>query len=187
MTANAAPERFEVEIDRAGLLRYLRLQGLVTLPPLFLCLGGLFGFIAYLDTLKQMDDPMASVHAVLVLSRIGSGLAIGAAIGFLLHLIFIHRGSHRAAQSLTLRVDGMFLQVIQHGVSREDRKIHFNKINDYTVVDNPLMRRCGVRALTISCAAPHVHGTIFIPGVVDVERIRDLLCSIDRQREDRLT
>lgn len=188
MTTTVTPERFEIEIDRDGLLRYMRLQGLTTLMPLFLFFGGFFGFIACIDALKQLDlvDSPLAAYAMIIVRRVGIGLVIGVVIGGLLYLILIYRGSRRAARSLALRVDGMFLQIVQHGIIHEDRKIHFNKINDYAVVDGPLMRRCGIRGLSISCSTPRANGTILIPGVIDAERIRDLLCTIDRQREDRL-
>jgi membrane protein YdbS with pleckstrin-like domain len=190
VTGNLTPDRFEIEIDRAGLLRYMRLQGLTTWLPIFVFFGGFFGFVACLDTLKhlqQTGEASLETSAILIASRVGIGLAIGAAIGLVVYLLFVHRGSRRAAQALTLRVDGMFLQVIQDGIAREDRKIHFNKISDYAVVDGPLMRRCGIRGLSISCATPRANGTIFIAGIVDAERIRDLLCTIDREREDRVS
>ncbi len=188
--STGVPERFEIDLDRRGLLRYLRLQGLVSWPPIFLFFGGFFGFIACIDAMKQMDhagDTPLYSYMVLIASRVGIGLVIGAAIGVVLYLIFVHWGSHRAAQTLSLRVDGMFLHIISHGLVREDRKIHFNKLNDYAVIDGPLMGRCGIRGLSISSATLRGTGTIFIPGVVDAERIRDLLCTIDREREDRIS
>ncbi len=187
MTPNAVPEQFEIDIDRAGLLRYMRLQGLVTFIPFFLFFGAFFGLVASIDTLKQMDPHTAGAVISVLGSRIGIGLGVGFALGAGLYLMFIHRGSRLSAQSLSLRVDGMFLHIIRDGIIREDRKIHFNKITDYAVIDGPLMRRCGIRALSIACAAMRANSLLVIPGVVDAERIRDLLCVIDREREDRTT
>lgn len=184
--ADTVPDRFEIDIDRDGVRRYLRLSGLVAILPWFLFFGGFLGIVAGVERLEQIPDPTVRESVTLIVSRFGIGLAIGALLGLVLYGLLVHRGSRHAASASTLRVDGMFLHVIQGAVVREDRKIHFNRISDYSVIDGPLMRMCGIRALGITCATTRPNGRIIIPGVIDAERIRDQLCTIDREREDRV-
>jgi hypothetical protein len=181
-----APECFEIEIDRVGLLRYLRRQGLGWVV-VFVAFGVFFGLVAVAEAMEKIHfgEP-ASEQWKIAISRIGMVLVSGSVLGWLAYWVFVHRGSRRAADGLRLRVDGMYLHIINEGLVRVDRKIHFNKVTDYAVIDGPVLRHCGIRALSITCDGARPNAVLVIPGVIDAERIRDLLCAIDRQREDRV-
>lgn len=142
--------------------------------------------MAGVDKLKHLDpEGFSTQAAAVVISRTGVGIGIGVLLGLGVYLGFVHLGSRRRAYGLRLRIDGMFLHLVRDGITREDRKIHFNKISDYAVTDGPIMRLCGIRGLFIVGTSMSPASLMFIPGVIDAERIRDTLCLIDRQREDR--
>ncbi len=185
--ANATAERFDIEIDRVGLLAYLRWSAALSLSGVFIFFGGMFGVAIGGDAIKKDGVTELASALPVVLRCLGIGLGGGFSFALICYLIFFHWRSIKAAQTLALRVDGMFLHIIRRGFICEDRKIHFSMISDYAVIDGPLMRRCGIQAVSINGISGRPNPSMVILGVIDAPRIRDLLCEIDRLREDRKT
>jgi membrane protein YdbS with pleckstrin-like domain len=185
MVVPANAERFDIEIDRGGLLAYLRWSAALSLIGVFIFFGGMFGIAVGGDAIKK--DGIADLASALpvVLRFLSLGLGGGFLFALICYLIFFHWRSITVAQALSLHVDGMFLRIVRGGLLREDRKIHFSMISDYAVVDGPLMRRFGILAISINGVSGRPNPNMIILGVIDAPRIRDLLCEIDRAREDR--
>ena len=185
ISATTAAEKFDIEIDRVGLLAYLRWSAALALFGVFIFFGGILGVVAGSETIR--NNGLTDLTSILLaeLRSIGLGIVGGLSFALICYLVFFHWRSIKVAQTLSLRVDGMFLRIIRGGLLREDRKIHFSMISDYAVVDGPLMRRFGIQAISINGVSGRPNPNMVILGVIDATRIRDLLCEIDRSREDR--
>jgi Bacterial PH domain len=185
ISATTAAEKFDIEIDRVGLLAYLRWSAALALCSIFTFFGGMFALGLAADILQKESASNLFSAVITSLRAVGLGVGCGFFFGLICYLIFFHWRSLKIAQTTTLRVDGMFLHIIRGGFIREDRKIHFSMISDYAVVDGPLMRRFGIQAISMNGVSGRPNPSMVILGVIDAPRIRDLLCEIDRAREDR--
>ena len=65
-----------------------------------------------------------------------------------------------------------------------DRKIHFNQLTDYSVIQDYDMRRAGIFAVRMTLESPHgIKSSIVLPGVIDAIAVRDKLVALDFERE----
>ncbi len=176
------PEELPIEIDRDGLRRYLRLKwGTAWVTPLAF-FGIILGPPGSEHFAKGTDSPLVALLAVLLGGA--AGLAAGVLIALMCYFVFSHRIAGRLASSLAVSVEGAYLRIRQHSVSRSDRKLHFRAIVDFAVIQDDLARYAGVEALSITTTAGGNQSTIIIPGVKDCLKVRDLLAEIDRLREN---
>ena len=97
ISATPAPEKFDIEIDRAGLLAYLRWSAALALCCIFTCFGGLFA-LGFAADLLQKDSSTNFFPAVVTFVRaVGLGVGSGFFFGLICYLIFFHWRSLRVA------------------------------------------------------------------------------------------
>lgn len=176
-------EQLAVAIDRDRLKNYLRFKWLLAwLVPLCF-FGGLLGLASIS---KSIDEGIVTGQNAMVLIsiRIGTGVGIGLLLAACCYLMVSHRAASRLAATLNVSVEGSFLRIQQHASVFYDRKLHFRSIVDYTTTQDRLMRWFGIHSLQMSTTAGGHHAVLFIHGVKDCLRIRDLLADIDRIREN---
>ncbi len=176
------PATLNIEIDRPRLKTYLRFNWYRWwLVPLVL-IGGLLGFSGIVDALDAGELQRSEIPWI-ILRHVGVGMATGAALATLCYFVFSHFTAARYADSLEVSVEGPFLRVRQHFVTRSDRKLHFRSIIDYATTQDFLMRLLGIEALRMTTTAAGPSAFLSIPAVKDALRARDLLADIDRLRE----
>lgn len=178
------PHSFDIEIDAENLTRYYRQQwGLMAFFPTF-GLGAFFGFAFGLG--RPEDREFESVSEILL--SVGLGITVGICIGgfiwAVLYFFLIKRNAATQAKSLQVTVEGPFLRIRKGRNSIRDRKLHFKAIIDYCYFQDSMMQSCGIHGITLSTMAGGRSSDISIHGVKDAIRVRDMLCEVDRLRED---
>ena len=143
------PQDIEIEIDRARLCRYLRLQAALAW---FIILVIFSSFIAIGSVSVILDRKGNKIYSLAELGQwwaivIGISVVSGSLLTVLVYLIFNHFSSKRSADSLHVSVEGQYLRVIQGTRYRRDRKLHFRSIVDYTCYQGPLTRYCGIMGI----------------------------------------
>jgi membrane protein YdbS with pleckstrin-like domain len=116
-------------------------------------------------------------------ASIGLGAGIAVVIATLLYFLLSHRWAGRFAAELHVEVDGDYLRIRQHACVVSDRKIHFRSIVDHATTHGPLMRRFGMEALQMTTMAGGQSSLLFVPGVKECAKVRDMLSEIDSLRE----
>ena len=176
------PATLNIEIDRPRLKTYLRFNWYRWwLVPLVL-IGGVIGFSTIANALNAGELQRSEIPWI-ILRHVGVGMATGAALATLCYFVFSHFTAARYADSLEVSVEGPFLRVRQHFVTRSDRKLHFRSIIDYATTQDFLMRLLGIEALLMTTTAAGPSAFLSIPAVKDALGARDLLADIDRLRE----
>ena len=182
MKPDPHPQQITFDFDREALRRYLRLRGLTLWIIGLGGLGSFIGFCTAMDMLQRANTafpeklPDALTHFV----RLGAG---GIVLGLLCYLICSHRQAVSHARSISLEVDGAFVRVREGGLFKTDRKIHFRSVVDYSLVEGPILRRCGLKTLRMSVPVGAPAGLIQITGLRDCDAVRDQLAEIDALRE----
>jgi hypothetical protein len=176
------PEHFAIEIEREQLRRYLRARYLLSW---ILCLGFFGGLFGFASATAELDRGIESWQAAvgLAVMHITIGVGISTLIALCLYLLLSHYYAARFASSIELAVEGAFLRIRQHTYISSDRKLHFRSIVDYTATQDFLMRYFGIHALQMTTIAGGPTSKIYVPGVKDCLRVRDLLAHIDQKRE----
>ena len=178
------PEIVEFEIDREGLLRYLRNTWFKAWLGAFLFMGGLFGLLTAMEVIERGGLSSIQQVVVMFITRIAWGLGISLLVGLVFYFAFSRRRAKRVAENLELRVEGEFLRLIQTVTTGTvDHKIHFGAVTDFSVVQTPRMQRHGIKALVMNTTSGGAAGILRVEGVRDCERVRDTLADIDRLRE----
>lgn len=177
------PARVQFEIDHQAVTRVQRLE-----VWLALCVIGMFfGAMVGMASQEVKDSVAAEMTPSQLWSKLLFGAGCGTAAGLLfmslIYLLLFHCIIRRRSERLSLRVDGPFLCVTEMKFQRTNRKIHFRSIVDYAIVDGPLLRFAGIRALRMNTLGGGVASSILVPGVKDCERVRDMLAEIDAARE----
>lgn len=176
------PEVLNLEIDRDGVRRYLRVKWMIawTLPLAFF--GGMFG-LAGIDAVSNGAGESRNLFLIF-LQLIAMGAGGGALLGLVCYLLFSHRLAARLASTLTVSVEGAFLRVRQRAFVLSDRKLHFRAIVDFAMTQDDLMRSIGIEALEMTTTGGGKECKVVIPGVKECLKTRDLLADIDRLREN---
>src|SRR5262249_24014111 len=115
------PTNVTIEIDRPGLLSYLRAKWLFQWVGSLAGLGLVFGIPSGMGAAeRQMKQklPDAWETSVIIAENVALGFAIGGAIGMSFgvigYLAISHRMAKRYADSLEVNVEGQFLRVRQN-------------------------------------------------------------------------
>lgn len=178
------PNDIEIEIDRAGMCRYLRLQAILVLTGLLGFLGSMFGWMFSTGRNNRANLSSAADYVQSFFTGLGLGALTGLLLAFLIYLVVYHFPSKKIAAALHVSVEGQFLRVTEGFLHRRDRKLHFRAIVDYTCYQGPLMRYCGITGITMTTTAGGQNSSLNVLAVKDATKIRDLLSEIDRLRED---
>lgn len=178
------PESFEIEIDRGSLEKYYRRQwGQLTyaLPCAF---GSLIGMMFGIGT--PDDRQLASTSEVVtsIIIGVGSGIVIGCLFASVMYFTFVRKNARKEAMSLQLFVEGPFLRIKQGTSSFQDRKLHFKSIIGYAFFQDSMMQACDLEGIRLTTQGGGRNSSVDIHGVKDAIRVRDMLCEIDRLRED---
>ena len=188
------PASFVIEFDRERLTTYFRVKCLLGWGIGLSLLGSMVGFLTAANALDHSSGPSV---VWLLAGRIGAGLGVGFLLALLVYALFCHRRAARRAAYLEISVEGPFLRVRQRlyvrlsdqpnngSYATSDRKLHFRSIIDYAVVQDFLMRRCGISALQMTTPAGGFGLMLCIPGVKDCLKVRDMLSEIDALRENQ--
>jgi hypothetical protein len=97
------------------------------------------------------------------------------------------RYSAEYADKLTVSIEGPYLRIIECRKTMSDRKIHFNQLMDYTIIQDRKMKRLNMKSLRISTNQMLGNGRrsyIEIPGIVNIEKVRDQLAEYDYKHEN---
>ena len=177
------PETLNIEIDRNRLRNYLRTKWLLSWVFGLGIFGGLIGFACIAGAIERGFDSwlagLTFAAKVVVLSLGGTTF-----LALLFYFMLSHRLAARFAASLQVSVEGAFLRIRQHTNVMSDRKLHFRSIVDYATTQDSLMRRFGIHALRMATTAGGQNTHLYVPGVKDCLKVRDLLADIDGQREN---
>ncbi|MDA3872613.1 MAG: hypothetical protein PF795_01455 [Kiritimatiellae bacterium] len=180
------PTSFEIEIDRESLCKYLRYTWLRGWTFAISFFGLLFGLIFSLERIA--DGKFEGLHHLIFLLTTGPiyGILIGMAVAIVLYFMLCHFRAKRISETLSLKVDGAFLQITQHLIgSKIDRKIHFRAVTDFSVIEDNRMRKYNIKALQMNTTGGSPTGLIRIDGVKDCDNVRDMLAEIDSLRENQ--
>lgn len=116
------------------------------------------------------------------LYMMGGLLACGI-FGSILYFVYFRPSARLKAVNLRLMVDGPYLRLVSGGFILVDQRFHFRDVASYSTVQGPLLRRNGLKSL---CFRVHGRATtppLSVTGLVDADRVRDVLCEIDASRE----
>ena len=175
------PETIELEIERDKLCRHIRLNSMrawaISMGILALCPGVMWLIFGWLES----DYPIWKLlRTTAIITLIVETAALLLAV--ILYYIISHWRIGIWASNLRVMVEGPFLRVI-HGFAfkKTDRKIHFRALVDYVTLEDPSLRRAGLKNLVISKTDGY---QLYIHGLKDCDKVRDLLAEIDAARED---
>jgi hypothetical protein len=177
------PSHFEIEIDRAGLRKYLRTKWLLSWA-IGLGLLGAFGGLASAG--KAFDEGLKPWTELLAIAarNMAVGLCTGLVLAAGLYLVCSHWLAALYANSLGMSVEGPFLRIRENWGARTDRRLHFRAIVDYAIQQGSLMRLFAVESLVMTTTGLGPTSTITIPGVKGSLATRDMLSEVDRLREN---
>jgi hypothetical protein len=174
------PESFTIEIEREKLCRYLRLEVLCgsLLPCTFF--GSYFGLVTAFQ--RYASDNIDLWTRIPL--RMGAGFVIGSAVALVVYAIFGHTMSRLRANGLEVSVEGAYLRISEGVFMRNDRKLHFRSLVDYSCFSGPLMRFCRVEGILLNTTAGGRYSTLCLKGIKNALEVRDMLSEIDRMREN---
>jgi len=98
------------------------------------------------------------------------------AIGLIMLLFFCWWLPAAKVRVLRYRLSGTTLHVDEGVIFKTQKRIPLDRVTDFAMVEGPLMRRCGIKALRIQTAGQGnqmAEATLY--GLVDPEGVRDLL------------
>mgnify|MGYP006282747699 CR=1 FL=1 len=179
------PHSFKIEIDRDGLRKYLMHSWYRSWVLALGFLGGLFGLISPIGRIE--NGRVEGVGHVVFLLFLGIlvGVLISTVIATLLYFMFSHSKAKRISESQALEVEGPFLHVSQNSDSvKQDRKIHFRAVTDFSLIEDKRMEKYGIQALHMNTTSGSQTGFIRVDGVKEGNKIRDILAEIDSIREN---
>ena len=182
---------YVIEFNREGIRRYRRWQGLWIG---YLAVGPFFAFLGLMSGLPNKNNGIAYAGimdmAMSLIARASIAYAIGFTICLIIIMLTVGRTARRYANGIAARVTGPYLNVVETRLmSSCDRKIHFNQLMDYSVIQDPEMRRAGISAIRIGMNYVIQNGNrnynsyITLPGVVNALATRDKLIELDAERE----
>lgn len=179
------PEIIDIEIDHENLCKYLRQTWLKVWVLTLSTLGAGFGLIAGIERIENGE--FDGIPAILVELAIGvlTGTIIAAIIALFLYLLLSHFKAKKISEAQQLRVEGAYLRIIQSRLgSIIDQKIHFRAVTDFSTIENPRMKKFGIKTLQMNTSGGGPAGLIRIDGIIDCDKVRDMLADIDRLREN---
>lgn len=177
------PLEIEFEVDRERLLRYLLIQarigcfGLVL--PFALCFAVAF-FNSHLAPYRPAGFWFQ--FGWLVIYLLGGVLAC-VVFGAVLYFSYFQPSARLKAKNLRLMVDGPYLRLVSGGFVVLDQRFHFRDVSCYATLQGPLLRRCLLKSLCFRVQARSTTPPLRVTGLVDADRVRDVLCEIDASRE----
>ncbi len=177
------PLEIEFDIDRERLLSYLLTQARIG------CFGLAFPF-AMLISLAFYNAGMAPYRNTEILFRLGwfslyaiAGLVACGVFGSLLYFAYFRPSAQLKAENLRVMIDGPYLRLVSGGFVLADQRFHFRDVSSYSTVQGPLLRRHGLKSLCFRVQGRSPTPPLSVTGLVDAERVRDVLCEIDASRE----
>lgn len=111
------------------------------------------------------------------------GLLACGIFGSVLYFTYFRPSARLKAKNLRLMVDGPYLRIVSGGYVLVDQRFHFRDISSYSTVQGPLLRRCGLKSLCFRVQGRATTPPLSVIGLVDADRVRDVLCEIDASRE----
>jgi hypothetical protein len=177
------PHEIEFEIDRERLLRYMLIQArigcFVLTFPISLLLA-----VAFFNA-RMAPYPNAGIwfqFGWFSIYMMGCFLVCGVFCQ-ILYLAYFRPSARLKAKNLQLMVEGPYLRLVSGGYMLVDQRFHFREICSYTTVQGPLLRRHGMKSLRIRLNGHSTTPPLTVTGLIDVDRVRNVICEIDASRE----
>ena len=181
---DAYPEVIDFEVDRDNLRRYLCASWFQGWLIAFSCMGSFFGMVSGIEVLESGSVNSIQQIVMTLFIRVLLGAGIGALVATGFYFFLSRSRAKRSAESLSLRVEGAFLCLVQQSAKGVmDHKIHFGALTDFAVLETPRMRRYGIQALVMHTTSCGPAGVLRVEGICDCPKVRDTLADIDRLRE----
>jgi hypothetical protein len=173
----------DFEIDRDRLLRHLLTQAKMG------CFGLALPFCV-LFALSFFNSHMAPYRNADMWFRLGwlsvyllAGLVACAVFGSVLYFAYFGPSARLKAKNLRLMVDGPYLRLVSGGFVLLDQRFHFRDVSSYSTVQGPFLRRNGLKTLCFRVQGRSATPPLSVTGLIDADRVRDVLCEIDASRE----
>jgi len=179
------PDTIELDIDRDALRSYLRTRWFISWVAGLGFIGGTLGFLTVTSRLDNYDYNGIQEFLSLLVMGVCGWLLVSLVLSTILYFLLSHRHAAIVATTLRVIVEGGFLRIISHDPARMDRKIHFRSIVDYTIFEDALMRRFGIKALQMTTTGGGNQASLQILGLRECQDARDKLASIDALRENK--
>jgi hypothetical protein len=177
------PSHIEIEVDRDGLRKYLRVKWFCSWALIVGLIGLGIGPATVSKTIDHGVQPSIEV-LITIASSMALGLCAGFVCGAALYFALSHWLAVGYANTLALNVEGPFLRIRHTFGARTDRRLHFRAIVDYAIQQDVLMRLFAIESLIMTTTGGGPTSTITIPGIKNGLKTRDLLSEVDRLREN---
>lgn len=177
------PLEIEFEIDRERLLRYLLTQAWLGCFGLMLPFGlmfALFFFDSHMVPYRNTDIWFQFSWLCFYLT---GGIIVAALLCCVLYFGYFRPSARLKAKNLRLMVDGPYLRHVSGGFILLDQRYHFRDISSYGTIQGPMLRHHGLKSLSFRLPGRSPTPPTFVTGLVDADRVRDVLCEIDASRE----
>ncbi|WP_146517659.1 hypothetical protein [Rubripirellula amarantea] len=180
---DAFPLEIEFDVDRKRLLDYLLAQARIG------CFGSALPFclLFSLPFFKAHMLPYQNAGALLWLGWLTvyliAGCVVCALFGSILYFSYFRPSARLQAANLRVMVDGPYLRLVTGGFILLDQRFHFRDVSSYGTIQGPLLRRHGLKSLTFRMQGRPSTPPLSVAGLVDPDRVRDVLCEIDASRE----
>lgn len=177
----------DIKIDRSGLKNYRKRVGfrlVLVLPLVLALLSGFVRIVTLYENRKVAPSTSDAIVKGLVVFACSYVLLILA--GYLIAYFSFWRFATIYAEGLSVQVSGAYLRIIEKGWLYSDRKIHFNQIMDYSIVQDSDMKAVGIKALRMRTnMIVNNQGRFYIQiaGVESIEEVRDFLADYDFKHE----
>lgn len=167
----------DFQIDRSCLRKYQNSLGKNILYISFVT-SVLFGFFVIFFLMYNPKTKASFLESVSLGFWTFSGVLLVLSLLSVLYYYFtIGRFAKVYAESFSVMVSGSFLRIIEQKKIYSDRKIHFNQLTWYSIIQDSFMKSAGIKALVIGTKNPHLQ--ILILGLESVEEVRDFLVDYD--------
>jgi len=179
----------EIELDRQAINKYYAWFGLHAIVVGITIVSLILGFMWFVDIVQKDSSPEIVWNAIL------QGFACFAIVwitfmilGVLIGYLNFWRYSKSYSENLHVTIEGPYLRIIEYRKVYSDRKIHFNQLMDYTILQDIRMKKLNMKTIRIGTnqAMSGNNGMrwhIDIPGVINAEKTRDFLADYDYQHE----
>lgn len=181
--SNTYPEIINFEINRTQLEQYMNRVGLYLISFVFIILGGYISFSHTINSTIKLKFKSKEEMYYFMIGRMCICVALTVLVIYLFYILGVCRHSRRYVSTLKVSVEGSFLRIQEYSGNLVDRKIHFRSIVDYSTIQSPMMTRYGIQTLKMNTTTGGQNSSITIHGIEDCLKVRDILSSIDQQRE----
>ena len=177
------PIEIEFEIDRERLLRYLLVQARLGCFGLALPFGLVFAVAFYNAHMAPYRHAEISFRMGWLAIYLIGGLTTSALLASIFYFSYFRPSARLKAKNLCLLVDGPYLRLVSGGFILLDQRFHFRDVSSYGTIQGPLLRYHHMKSLCFRIQGRSSTPPLSVAGLVNPDRVRDVLCEIDASRE----